>query len=60
MLKRYKLIDFSFNDFKEDNVIVIYPTILYVVKIDNIDMLNEKLKSYNALKGDDEDETQED
>lgn len=60
LLKRYKLIDFSFNDFKEDNVIVIYPTILYVVKIDNIDMLNEKLKSYNALKGDDEDETQED
>ena len=60
LLKRYKLIYFNFKDFKEDNVIIIYPTILYVVKVDNIDMLNDKLKTYTAEKGDDEDETEED
>lgn len=60
LLKRYKLIDYSFTDYKEDNVIIIYPTILYVVKVDNIDMLNDKIKTYNAIKGDDEDGTQED
>ncbi len=60
LLKRYKLIDFGFKDFKEDNVIFIYPTILYVVKVDSIDMLNDKLKTYVAIKGDDEDETEED
>lgn len=60
LLRRYKLIDFNFNDYKEDNVIIIYPTILYVAKVDNIDMLNEKLKTYNAIKGDESDETYED
>lgn len=61
LLKRYKLIDFNFTDFdKEDNIIVIYPTILYVVKIDNIDMLNQKIKTYKSLKGSDEDEVNED
>lgn len=61
LLKRYKLIDFNFTDFeKEDNVIVIYPTILYVVKIDNIDMLIQKIKTYKTLKGSDEDEVSED
>ena len=61
LLRRYKLIDFSFIDFeKEDNVIVIYPTILYVAKIDNIDMLNEKIKTYVATKEDDDDEVNED
>lgn len=60
LLKRYKLIDYNFKDFKEDNVIVIYPTILYVVKVESIDMLNDKLKTYIATKGDEEDETEED
>lgn len=54
------MIDFNFNDYKEDNVIIIYPTILYVAKVDNIDMLNEKLKTYNVIKGDESDETYED
>ena len=60
LLKRFKLIDFSFKDFKEDNVITIYPTILYVAKVDTIDMLNDKLKTYVSVKGDDLDETEED
>lgn len=60
MLKRFKLIDFSFKDFKEDNVITIYPTILYVAKVDTIDMLNDKLKTYVSVKGDDLDEAEED
>ena len=60
LLRRYKLIDYNFKDFKEDNVIVIYPTILYVAKVDSINMLNDKLKTYIAVKGDDEDEVEED
>ena len=60
LLKRYKLIDYNFKDFKEDNVIVIYPTVLYVAKVDSINMLNDKLKTYIAVKGDDEDEVEED
>lgn len=61
LLRRYKLIDFSFTDFeKEDSVIVIYPTILYVAKIDNIDMLNQKIKTYIAIKESDTDEVDED
>ncbi len=61
LLRRYKLIDFSFTDFeKEDSVIVIYPTILYVAKIDNIDMLNQKIKTYVATKESDDDEVNED
>ena len=61
LLRRYKLNDFSFTDFeKEDSVIVIYPTILYVAKIDNIDMLNQKIKTYMATKESDTDEIDED
>ena len=60
LLKRYKLIDYNFKEVKEDNVIVIYPTILYVAKVDSINMLNDKLKTYIAVKGDDEDEVEED
>ena len=60
LLKRFKLIDFTFKDFKEDNVIIIYPTILYVAKVDTIDMLNDKLKTYVNAKGADLDEAEED
>ena len=61
LLRRYKLIDFSFTDFeKEDNVITIYPTILYVAKIDNIDMLIQKINTYVASREDDDDEINED
>ena len=61
LLRRYKLIDFSNIDFeKEDSVIVIYPTILYVAKVDNIDMLNQKIKTYLTLKESDDNEVSED
>jgi hypothetical protein len=60
LMKRYKIIGFDFNDLKEDNVIYIYPTILYVVKIENINMLNEKIKTYVASRGDEEDDIEED
>lgn len=61
LLRRYKLIDFSFIDFEdEDSVIVIYPTILYVAKIDNIDMLNQKIKTYISIRESDTDEIDED
>ena len=52
-LKRYKLIYFNFTDLNDDNVILIYPTILYVVTIEDINLLNEKINKYKALKGDD-------
>lgn len=62
LMKRYKIIDYDFNsnDYEEDNVIYIFPTVLYVVKIDNINMLTEKIKTYVASKGDEEDEISED
>lgn len=61
LLRRHKLIHFEFTDFEnEDNVIIIYPTILYVAKIDNIDMLNQKIKTYITTKETDTDEVDED
>ena len=57
-LKRHKLINYNFTELNEDNVILIYPTILYVVKIDNIDAINSKIKSYKNVK-DEEEETDE-
>jgi hypothetical protein len=60
MLRRYKLINYSFNDFKEDNIITIYPTILFVVKVENINMLNDKLKAYLNVKEEESDEIDED
>lgn len=60
LLKKYKMIDYDWNDFEDDNVVVIYPTILYVIKLDNVDMLQEKLKTYIATKEENENETEED
>ncbi len=60
LLKRYKIIDFNFKDFKEDNVIVIYPTILYIVKVDSINMILDRLNSYKQTKEEISDETSED
>lgn len=57
-LKRHKLINYNFTELNEDNVILIYPTILYVVKIENIDAINNKIQSYKNVK-DEEEETDE-
>lgn len=61
-LRRYKLIYFDFNDWNDDDIIFIYPTILYIVKIDDINLLNEKIKEYrnNDNTEENEDEISED
>ena len=59
-LRRYKIISFDFKQFNDDSVIVIYPTILQVVKSDNINILNDRLNSYLSEKGDVLDEINED
>lgn len=58
-LKRYKLINFNFTELKDDSLIEIYPTILHVITIDDINMLKDKIDSYN-YKGDGLDEINED
>lgn len=59
LLRRHKVIGFNFKDYEDDNILTIYPTILYVVKIDDIDMLNNKLDTYNSNIGGDENEIEE-
>lgn len=60
LLRRYKIISFEFKQFNDNSVIVIYPTILQVVKSDNINILNDRLNSYLSEKGDVLDEINED
>ena len=61
-LRRYKLIYFDFNDWNDDDIIFIYPTILYIINIDDINLLNEKIKEYrnNDNTEENEDEISED
>lgn len=59
VLKRFKLINFDGKNYEINNVIEIFPMVSLVVKINNIDQLNNKLKTYKS-KEDDEDETDED
>lgn len=59
VLKRFKLINFDGKNYEINNVIEIFPMVSLVVKINDIDQLNNKLKTYRS-KEDDEDETDED
>jgi hypothetical protein len=60
LLKRFNIIDFISTNFANDDTqIEIYPSILYVVKIEDIKDLTTKLKSYK-LEVDEDDETEED
>lgn len=59
VLKRFKLINFDGKNYEINNVIEIFPMVSLVVKINDIDQLNIKLKTYKS-KEDDEDETDED
>lgn len=59
VLKRFKLINFDGKNYEINNVIEIFPMVSLVVKINDIDQLNNKLKTYKS-KEDDEDETDED
>lgn len=62
MLKRFKVIDFQCTDFKEDNIILIYPTILYIVRSEDITVLQQRISSYSTNKSEEEeiDEVSED
>ncbi len=51
LLKRYKIVGFNFTSITLDALITIYPTILQVVKNDNIKSLNDKLDSYVKERG---------
>lgn len=51
-LKRFKLIEYDYTDLNDDNNIIIYPTLLLVVNINNIDELNQKIDSYKNAKED--------
>lgn len=59
VLKRFKLINFDGKNYEINNVIEVFPMVSLVVKINDIDQLNNKLKTYKS-KEDDEDETDED
>ncbi len=58
VLKRFKLINFDGKNYEINNVIEIFPMVSLVVKINDIDQLNNKLKTYKSKE--DEDETDED
>ena len=46
-LRRLKLISFTRNnDFNDESYIFIYPSILYIAKMENIEELNNLLKKY--------------
>ncbi len=58
-LKRFKIINFDVNNFEINNVVEIFPTIVFVVQPNDIESLNGKLKAYIG-KGDLDDEIDED
>ena len=60
LLRRYKIIGFDFKKFEDDSVISIYPTILQVVRNDNINSLNDLINSYISERGEVQDEVSED
>jgi len=51
LLKRYKIIGFNFQKLDEEAFITIYPTILQVVKNQNVETLNEQLLSFIKERG---------
>ena len=57
-LKRFKLINFDSKNYDVNNVIEIFPMVALVVKINDIEQLNNKLKTYKGKE--EEDETDED
>lgn len=60
MLKSFSLIDFqSSNLFNEDTRIEIYPSLLRVVNIDDMNRLEKQLSSYSNGGDDDEDDDQD-
>lgn len=61
VLRRYKLIDFNAVNYANTDTFEIFPTILYVVKTEDVKIIEDKLASYTNAEGEDEeDETDED
>ena len=59
-LKKFKLLNFDKKNYETNNVIEIFPTVSLVVKINDIDLINPKLKTYIAREEDEDNETDED
>ena len=59
-MKKFKLINFDKKNYEINNVIEIFPTVALVVKINDIDLINHKLKTYIAIEEDDDNEIDED
>ena len=59
-LKKFKLLNFDKKNYETNNVIEIFPTVSLVVKINDIDLINHKLKTYIAREEDEDNETDED
>lgn len=59
-LKKFKLLNFDKKNYETNNVIEIFPTVSLVVKINDIDLINHKLKTYIAREEDEDHETDED
>ena len=59
-LKKFKLLNFDKKNYETNNVIEIFPTVSLVVKINDIDLINHKLKTYIAREEEDDNETDED
>ncbi len=60
LFKKYNIINFKGNNFqKDDTLIEIYPTIQYIVEVNNIKQLNDKINSYQE-KGDSYEKNNED
>lgn len=59
-LKKYKLINFDKNNYEVNNVVEIFPTVAMVVKINDIDLINNKLKTYIAKEEEEYNEVDED
>lgn len=59
-LKKFKLLNFDKKNYETNNVIEIFPTVSLVVKINDIDLINHKLKTFIAREEDEDNETDED
>lgn len=59
-LKKFKLLNFDKKNYETNDVIEIFPTVSLVVKINDIDLINNKLKTYIAKEEDGDNETDED
>lgn len=61
LFKRYKIVDFISSNLENDSLITIYPTIIFVVDVFNIEELNKNIESFKKIyKEENEGEVNED